>query len=607
MKRKILSFVLISIMVLSLMVVSCSTTEDTGGKVTEEDTGQKVTTGTEEEEKVVDEEEKETPITTGTGEWWDKFGVPQYGGTVTSRIASSPPHFDPFLGMGPSSIWLETLGMRDWTVDRDEWAHNVMYIPAEYSAGLLAKSWEWPDMSTVIMHLREGVKWANNPASAASELLNGREFTAYDVEWSFSRYHGLNEFEGKGCAYRETPLMVIADVKALDKYTVEFKSAYPSFDMRDILLENLPGLQIVAREVVEKWGDMNDWQHIASTGPYMMADYVSDSFITMVKNPDYYGYHEWYPENQLPYAEKWELLIIPDVATSMAAMRTGKVDLIEDLSWEQADNLARTNPEINKATLPMDGVTLDLRCDMDPFTDVRVRKALQMSIDLETIASTFYGGYVEAKVMGFTGSPGFMTPYDEWSQELKDGYTYNPEGAKALLADAGYPDGFSTNVVAQTTDDLDLLQVIKSYFSKIDVDMEIKVMDPAAFSSFALAGKHDQMACNWNVGLMWPPAYTGLEYYSKHFRNFSHNNDAIYDELFEKQMGATSKEERQELLIQANDRALQQFWSVRILPRVQINVYQPWLKGYSGELNATQMYYAARFWIDQNMKESMGH
>ncbi|MBN2077267.1 MAG: ABC transporter substrate-binding protein [Dehalococcoidales bacterium] len=607
MKKKVLWLLMSFIMMFSLVIASCSTGEETGGKVTEKDTGQTVTVGAEEEKEVVKEQEEEKIPFKGTGAWWDKFGEAQYGGTVTSRIASSPPHFDPYLGMGPSSIWLETLGMRDWAVDRDEWAHNVMYIPAEYSTGLLAESWEWPDMSTVIFHLREGVKWADNPYSEASALLNSREFTADDVEWSFSRYHGLNEFEGKASAYRETPLMVIAGVKALDKYTVEFKAAYPSFDMRDILLETLPGLQIVAREVVEKWGDMNNWQHIASTGPYMMADYISDSFITMVKNPNYYGYHEWYPENQLPYADKWELLVIPDVATSMAAMRTGKVDLIEDLSWEQADNLARTNPEILQATLPIDGYTLDMRCDMEPFTNIKVRQALQMSIDLETIAATYYGGYVEAKVMGFTGTPGFQTPYDEWSQELKDGYTYNPEGAKALLAEAGYPNGFSTNVVAQTTDDLDLLQVVKSYFSKINVEMEIKVMDPAAFSSFTLAGKHEQMAYNWNVGLMWPPAYTGLEYYSKHFRNFSHPNDATYDGLFEQQIGATNKEERQQLLIQMNDRVLEQYWSVRILPRVQINVYQPWLKGYSGELSATQMYYAARYWVNKSEKEALGH
>ena len=606
MKRKIVSFVMSFIIVSSLVAVSCSTDEDTGGKVTEEDTGQKVTVGADEEKKVVEEVEEKEPVTPSGGDWWNKFGEPQYGGTITSRIASSPPHFDPFLGMGPSSIWLETLGMRDWTVDRETWAHNVMYVPAEYSSGLIAESWEWPDLETVIFHIRKGVLWANNPNSEASPLLNGRELTAYDIEWSYNRYHGLGNFTGQGSPYRETPLKVVASVTATDKYTLVFKSAYPSYDMREILLENLPGTQIVAREVVEKWGDMNDWKHVASTGPFMFEDYVTDSFMNLTKNPNYWGYHEWYPENKLPYADKWELLIIPDVATSMAALRTGKVDLVEGLSWEQADNLARTNPEIVQSRLPADGTTLDLRCDMEPFTDLKVRKALQMSIDLETIANSFYGGYTDPVPMGFTGSPGFMTPYDEWPQELKDGYAYNPEGARALLADAGYPNGFNTNVVAQNTDDLDLLQVIKSYFSKINVDMEIKVMDPASFSSFVLAGKHDQMACNWNIGLMWPPAYTGLEYYSKHFRNLVHNNDSIYDGIFEKQLMSSDPNERKQLLIQANDRVLEQYWSVRVLPTVTLNVFQPWLKGYSGELTATQMYYAARFWIDQDIKEAMG-
>ncbi len=600
MKKRIMWALVSSLMVLSLVIASCAPKEEE--KKAEEEKA--VVTQKAEEKKVEEKEVVAAP--TGEAHWWDKFGEPQYGGTIITRTASSPPHFDPFFGMAPTGLWLETLGMRDWAVDRKVWAHNVMYIPVEYEQGLLAESWEWPDLETVVFHIRKGVHWAINPYSQATPVLNGRELTAYDIEWSYNRYHGLGGFAGKGSPYRETPLKVVASVTATDKYTVVFKSAYPSIDMREILMESLPGTQIVAREVVEKWGDMNDWKRVASTGPFMLADYVPDSSINFIKNPNYYGYHEWYPENRLPYADKWVVLIIPDVATTMAALRTGKVDLVENLSWEQADNLARTNPELILSRLPSNGTTLDLRCDTPPFTDIRVRKALQMAIDLKTIAKTHYGGYVEPIPMGFTGAPGFMTPYDKWPQELKDGYAYNPEGAKKLLAEAGYPNGFKTNVVAQTTNDLDLLEIIKSYFADINVDMEIRVMDPAAFSSFVLAGKHDQMACNWNIGLMWPPAYTGLEYYSKHWRNLVKNNDPVFDKLFEKQMASLDLAERRQLLIEANDRVLAQYWSVRVLPTVTVNVNQPWLKGYSGEYNISQMYYVARFWIDQDIKKAMG-
>jgi len=78
---------------------------------------------------------------------------------------------------------------------------------------------------------------------------------------------------------------------------------------------------------------------------------------------------------------------------------------------------------------------------------------------------------------------------------LKEEYAYNPTAAKKLLADAGYPTGFKTNVVADTAVDLDLLKIVKSYLSQVGIDMEIRLMDSAAWSDFVLLGhKHDQMS-----------------------------------------------------------------------------------------------------------------
>ena len=543
----------------------------------------------------------------GGGNWFDYFGEPQYGGTVVTVANANPPAFDPFAGMGPYAIWLEPLGMRKWELDRKIFPHNSMIQPYEYSAGLVIESWELPDPSTIIYHVRKGVRWALNPQSEASRLVNGREFTAYDIEWSTQREHGLGAFAGKGSPYMETPLKIVSSVSATDRYTVVFKSAYPTIDMQGILLENLPGNMLVPREVVEKWGDMNDWHHVVSTGPFMLTDYVSDSSITLLKNPNYYGYHEWYPQNKLPYADAWKVLIIPDVATAQAGLRTGKADLMQNLTWEQAASLTQTSPHLVQAKLPQSGVTLDMRCDTKPFTDINVRKALQMSVDLKTIAKSFYGGYADPTPWGFTGTPGYMTPYDKWTQELKDGYTYNPDGAKKLLAAAGYTTGFKTNIVMASNQELDLMQLVKDYFSKVNVDMEIRVMEPTAWSSFVMAGKSDQMTRGDNVGLLWPPAYTALQYYSKHFYNFTHNNDAAFDDLFNKEMASTSADERRQILTQMNDMALQKYWSVRLVPTALVNVWQPWLKGYSGEYGINRLDYVARMWVDSSMKRSMGH
>ena len=75
-------------------------------------------------------------------------------------------------------------------------------------------------------------------------------------------------------------------------------------------------------------------------------------------------------------------------------------------------------------------------------------------------------------------------PYEEWPQDLKDEYAYNPTAAKKFLADAGYPNGFKTNIVADTAGDMDLLQIVKSYFAQVGIDMEIRPMDSASWNDF---------------------------------------------------------------------------------------------------------------------------
>ena len=90
---------------------------------------------------------------------------------------------------------------------------------------------------------------------------------------------------------------------------------------------------------------------------------------------------------------------------------------------------------------------------------------------------------------------GWGFPYSQWPQDLKDQYAYNPTAAKQLLAAAGYPNGFNTDCVVVNTADLDLLQIVKSYFAAIGVNMDIRPMDLASFTSFVIGGhKNDALA-----------------------------------------------------------------------------------------------------------------
>ena len=82
-------------------------------------------------------------------------------------------------------------------------------------------------------------------------------------------------------------------------------------------------------DAVQKWGDVSDWHHAIGTGPFILKDFVPGNSATLIKNPNYWGYDERYPQNKLPYVDTVKFLIIPDDATALAAMRAGKIDVID--------------------------------------------------------------------------------------------------------------------------------------------------------------------------------------------------------------------------------------------------------------------------------------
>ena len=172
--------------------------------------------------------------------------------------------------------------------------------------------------------------------------------------------------------------------------------------------------------------------------------------MTWIKNPDYWGYDEKYPENRLPYVDGLEMLVMPELATRMAALRSGKIDGVAFLGWsqlksmDQVDSLKKTNPELVMEPFSfrsMSSWTVNTR--RPPFDDVRVRHAMQMALDLDTINAAYWKGYADTTPQGRigAGTVGHFTPFADWPEEVKGYYTYDQEGAEALLDAAGYPRG----------------------------------------------------------------------------------------------------------------------------------------------------------------------
>ena len=130
-------------------------------------------------------------------------------------------------------------------------------------------------------------------------------------------------------------------------------------------------------EAVEEFGDLEDWRNAQGTGPWIATDYVPDSSLTFVRNDNYWEYDPFWPDNKLPYTDGYTVVQIVDVNMQLAALRTGKLDWLNGIDWEDAQELWKTNPELlsSKGYNTYTPV-IDMRTDLEPFSDINFRKAL---------------------------------------------------------------------------------------------------------------------------------------------------------------------------------------------------------------------------------------
>jgi peptide/nickel transport system substrate-binding protein len=542
---------------------------------------------------------------------------PQYGGTMNLRIDSNIVTFDPNDKSFRYSImsgWLECMHAGYWPLEPIPF--NGKFGQLNYTNCHLVESWEFTEPGNYVVHLRKGIRWQNIPP------VNGRELTSDDIAYHYHRlYGGGHGFttRGPGAHYQFTPL---ESITAIDRYTIAFKWKAPNPEIvRDAMQAWGSLASIEPREAVEKWGNLDDWHHAIGTGPFILKDVVQGNSATLVKNPDYWGHDEQHTTNQLPYIDALKLHIIPEKAAAIAALRAGQIDALDGLTPLEADAIQQTNPELLRATFPApNALTLDPRNDLKPFSDIRVRKAMQMAIDLPAICHTYYKDTCRPYPSSITSyyMKGWGFPYEEWPQELKDEYAYNPVKSRQLLAEAGYPNGFKTNIVADATGDIDLLKIVQTYLAQVGIEMEIRTMDSAATSAFVYGRKHDGLASRGKIGKLGAMGLNPVNFLSRLASgpaNYMVIEDPELDAFHPKSWEVSSFDEIKKLLRDCNELVARKHFLISLLQPMECVLYQPWFKGYHGQRDALTgadgphllFYYPARFWIDQKLKKSMRH
>ncbi len=550
--------------------------------------------------------------------------APEYGGTFAFASRNTfDRRMDPYTG-GPSmsaiaSGVMEKLGIVDWAIDRSTYSFGGYPPPVSAMTGSLAESWDASHTgATYTFNIRQGVNFHDKAP------VNGREMDAYDVEFSFHRMLGSKltgtEFSDAEPSAGAGSLgnLPWESVEAADKWTIVAKLTEPRFYGPRFTLDWY-SMFIYPPEMVETYGDDWDWDKVVGTGPYTITDLAPGTGITYTKNPNYYRYDEKFPENRLPYIDVVKGFEIPERATWIAGIRTGKLDYI---GWQgvthlnsidEKESLERTNPELVFGAWSERSEASHLfNIHKPPFDDVRVRRAMQMALDLETINATYfkYGADIVPRGRIYLGAQGYHVPFEEWSDELKGYYTYDPAGAEALLDAAGYPrddDGtrFTAEYILGVGQDSSLPQIHAEYWRAIGADVKIETVSSGAeYGSRANAGQYNLRG--WIAGVKADPVWQTSYLYSGRSDLIQ---DPEYDALYEQVLVSSSEEERKRLVTDIDMRMIDQHWVVWGGDESKYSVWQPWVVGYNLErgFGGGQNYVGfSRIWIDSALKTASG-
>ena len=574
-----------------------------------------------EEEQPAAAMEKEMVLDPTTGKM---VTAPEYGGTLTFAVKLEPPSADPMFGSGaargPDGV-TEKLGMVNWGIDRsvNDLTSAFFYLPLSILTGRLAESWETPDATTMVFNIRQGVRWHDK------EPMNGREFTAQDVEYNFHR------MTGSGSGFSEPPggfageiatAIPFESITATDKHTVVMKLERPTVGALSTILTNY-AVFIMPPEVIRQHGDVKDWRNLVGTGPFMMTDWVDGSSQTWIRNPDYWGFDEKYPQNRLPYFDGLNGLIMKEDATILAALRSGQLDYVgltgaaEMIYTAQKENLEGTNPDM--AFYPYgarseNAFAFNMGADNPLTKDVRVRQAMQMALDLETMNDTYFKGVSKWVPMGLVGPAVGGTPFEEWPEEVRKTFMYDPEGAEALLDAAGYPrggDGMRFEVALEHYEmfDVDYTQLAAAYWKEIGVDVQITVAERSAHMAHIREHSYGDMA-SWIAGVEYlSPAIPVAWGYSESAWNPPNLNDPEYDRLYEAARDAATEEEQLRWANLADMYMIENHVYVWGPTDPKFNAVQPWLKGYNGESmlgGDDRVALFSRLWFDNDLMKEMG-
>jgi peptide/nickel transport system substrate-binding protein len=364
---------------------------------------------------------------------------------------------------------------RGWTVETDD-AFSMTYIgvletlvKVDFDGTMvpnLAESWEQVDETTWQFNLRQGVSFTNGEPFNADAVVNALEY----IKNSPTPPRGITAD-------------TFTSIEAADEYTVIIRTA--TFDSLVPNRLTSPNTGILAPSAyIAASGPIDPFN--TGTGPFILTEEVPDQSLTVVKNPDYWG-----GEVKLDSAT---VLLVPDQQIRAGMLQTGEIDINIHLPVEQLPVLERV-PEISILRMQTPRTTtLDLNMSRPPFDNLQLRQAVAHALDKQAI--------IDATLEG-VGAPavGPISPSEIWINTDLEGYPFDPDKARALLAEAGYAEGELTvslwTYPARTNLPLTAL-AIQDMLGDIGINVEIRLAQYDAMEPDLLSGNYDMFIISRN-------------------------------------------------------------------------------------------------------------
>lgn len=438
----------------------------------------------------------------------------------------------------------------------------------------IAKDWKQSDDAKVYtFNIRKGVKFHED----ACFKNKTREVTAEDVKFSLdlactntkknqSFYLLVDRIEGARAHFDKSNGKIsgggVKGIKVLDKHTLQITLSQPYVGFEKVLTH--PSLSVIPKEAYKKYGK-NIGKHPVGTGPFSLESMTS-SKISLKRNPKYWRKDDF--GNRLPFLSKVTMTYVKNKRSELMAFRESKVDLVLELPVEETENILGTLEEAQRGLNVKHKVDAKKSLNMtyiamlntsDEFSDERVRKAFAMAIDRVDIVDKNLEGE------GWPATNGYVADIDGYPSEQVNGHPYDPETAKDLMRQAGYPNGngfpeldFYVNTIEGSSSDRACKAIAKQLKENLGVNLNVVLCSMDERRAAVASGKAKIWRAGWIAD--YPDASNFLaQFYGNNMEqetealvnDFNYSNEA-FDATFEKALISKDEAERTKLLVQCD-------------------------------------------------------